>query len=173
MHLVDTARKTCSHLKLPIFSLCPSIVQKPYSSMICSFFSFSAFFSSLLRAFRSSLSFLKCSLIAVKSHFCRSLKHRLPLHVLLSLILKIGKTSRQLDEKLSKRKVTMFWLQEAKKKLGTLWREGKNPPYQLLLLVVHDLPPIFEEIFVEHLFGGVVMLDHFTIKGGHLFRLFA
>ena len=62
-----------SILKLPIFSLCPSIMQNPYSSTILSLFSFSAFFSSLERFFLSSDTFLKCSLILEKSHLLRSL----------------------------------------------------------------------------------------------------
>uniref|UniRef100_A0A182UH79 Uncharacterized protein n=1 Tax=Anopheles melas TaxID=34690 RepID=A0A182UH79_9DIPT len=38
-----------SILKLPIFSLCPSITQMPYSFVSCSFAAFRAAFSSLLR----------------------------------------------------------------------------------------------------------------------------
>merc|ERR1719370_1506703 len=35
----------------------------------------------------------------------------------------------------------------------------------------HCFPPVFEEVFVEHLFGGVVVVQHAPTEGGALFGL--
>merc|ERR1719259_501909 len=44
-------------------------------------------------------------------------------------------------------------------------------PDNLTLLLRHDLPPVLEEVLVEHVLGGVVVVQHLPVEGGGLLRV--
>ena len=44
-------------------------------------------------------------------------------------------------------------------------------PDDLFLLFRHHFPPVLEEVFVEDLLGGVVVVQHLPVEGRHLLSL--